>query len=395
MGSSIRTQFRKNVKTSYSALRKYFKMANDMETINIWFNTNSKILKKYVNDLLNSKLLGETVIHFKAALSLQLAISQNIIKKPKKEILNITSEYHNSISMILEIIKNGELDSTIKLVESNWLNGFVDGINIEDSVLSAVRVRCKEILMSMQKMYEWILLQSIISQCKKLGLSNLLSALENTGVKDAPEIFEKRFYLHWVETFLNRNPTLLAFSGSLREEKIKQLKNLDRKLQISMLKNIQYKASEPARNVVGAQSNLGDGGEVGILRKELQKRKRIKPLRRLFNEIPHILQALKPCMLMSPVSVSTFLKPGSFNFDLVVFDEASQLPTPEAIPSILRGKQIVVAGDENQLPPTTFFLASTIFEEENETDYLEEYEPLESLLDDCIAIEPVFQEKVK
>ena len=95
---------------------------------------------------------------------------------------------------------------------------------------------------------------------------------------------------------------------------------------------------------------------------------------------------------MSPVSVSTFLKPGSVNFDLVVFDEASQLPTPEAIPSILRGKQIIVAGDENQLPPTSFFSASTIFEEENELDSSEEFEPLESLLDNCIAIEPVFHE---
>ena len=67
---------------------------------------------------------------------------------------------------------------------------------------------------------------------------------------------------------------------------------------------------------------------------------------------------------MSPISVSTFLKPGSITFDLVVFDEASQLPTQEAIPSILRAKQVVVAGDENQLPPTSFFLASSIFEED-------------------------------
>ena len=121
-----------------------------------------------------------------------------------------------------------------------------------------------------------------------------------------------------------------------------------------MLKRIQSKAAIPTISITSAQEGFGSGGEVGILRRELQKRKGIKPLRRLFSEIPRVLQAIKPCMLMSPVSVSTFLKPGALNFDLVVFDEASQLPAQEAIPSILRAKQVVVAGDENQLPPTSF-----------------------------------------
>ncbi len=391
--SSIRPKFILNVDTSYPALCSYVKMATDLEKIDAWFDSNSKTLTKYVSDPnTNLKLLRDEIVHFRTARELQSAISQNILKKPKKEILNISLECHNSISRILEIIKNEDFESAIVLIESNWLNGFVDEKNIEASLLSSVSARCIEVLASIQKMHEWIVLQSLILKCESVGLTNFLLASEKIGVKDAPKIFEKRFYSQWIEIFLNTNPELLQFTGSLREEKINQFKDLDRKLRVSMLKRIQYKASEPARSVVGAQNNLGNGGEVGILRKELQKRKRIKPLRRLFNEIPHVLQALKPCMLMSPVSVSTFLKPGSVDFDLVVFDEASQLPTPEAIPAILRGKQIVVAGDENQLPPTSFWRASSIFEEENELDSFEEFEPLESLLNDCIAIKPVFHE---
>lgn len=391
--SSLRTQFITNIDTSYSALCSYLELASNLEKTDAWFNSNSKMLTKYVSDHnLNSKLLKNQVVHFKTARELQLAISQDLLKKPKKEILNITPDYHKSISRIIEIIEDKDLKSAILAIESNWQKGFIDGENVENSALSSVISRCEEIFTSMQKMHEWVVLQSLISKCENVGLSHFLLALEKVGVNDAPEIFEKRFYSQWVETFLTIDPALLEFSGPLREKKVNQFKELDRKLQASMLKRIQYKASEPARGVVGAQSNFGNGGEVGILRRELQKRKRIKPLRKLFNEIPHVLQALKPCMLMSPVSVSTFLQPGSVNFDLVVFDEASQLPTPEAIPAILRGKQIVVAGDENQLPPTSFFSASTIFEEENELDSSEEFEPLESLLDDCIAIEPVFQE---
>src|SRR5260370_12686505 len=100
-------------------------------------------------------------------------------------------------------------------------------------------------------------------------------------------------------------------------------------------------------------------------------------------------------MLMSPISVSTYLKPGAITFDLVVFDEASQLPTAEAIPSILRSSQVIVAGDSNQLPPTSFFEAALITDEEDrdeDADVQGGQEPLESLLDDCVAIVPVFQE---
>jgi len=391
--SSIKPKFPKNTDCSYSALKSYIKLAKDMDAINDWFNKNEKILTKYVPDpILNSKLLRDKISQFNAVRELGLIISQNVIKKPKKEIIDISKDYHDNIAKIIEIIDNDERVKSIIEIESNWPDGFIDGNNVESSFYSSVTNRCNEISSSMPKMHEWIVLTSLITKCNELGLSSLLFALAKTGSKNAPEIYKKRFYSQWIESLLNSNTTLLGFTGSLREEKVSQFKGLDRKLKISMLKRIQYNASEPARNVVSANSEFGNGGEVGILRKELQKRKRIKPLRRLFTEIPHVLQALKPCMLMSPVSVSTFLKPGSLNFDLVVFDEASQLPTPDAIPSILRGKQIIVAGDENQLPPTSFFLASSIFEDEDEISSSEDLEPLESLLDDCIAIEPVFLE---
>ena len=98
---------------------------------------------------------------------------------------------------------------------------------------------------------------------------------------------------------------------------------------------------------------------------------------------------------MSPISVSTYLKPGSVTFDLVVFDEASQLPTPEGIAAILRAKQVVVAGDRNQLPPSSFFRAQIELDEDDidgDEDAEAAEEPLESLLDDAVATVPLFRE---
>jgi len=389
----ISEHFSSNINISISFLSTNFKIATTLQENITWFESNNEVLSKYVNEPIENPInLGKKIVQFAVANDLCLAISQNKIMRPGIEVLTVTADYHKCISSILEITSNEELKSAMSFVESNWENGFVDGIRIVDSYLSYFVNRARELLSSFHKMHEWIVLQTILHRCNKLGLSSLISALGSVGADEVVKFFEKKFYSRWVESYLNTIPTLLEFSGPLRNEKVSQFKELDKKLQVSMLKRIRQVAYEPTRNVMAAQDKYGNGGEVGILRKELQKKKRIKPLRRLFNEIPHVLQALKPCMLMSPISVSTFLKPGSIHFDLIVFDEASQLPTPEAIPAILRGKQIVVAGDENQLPPSTFFSASTIFEEESEEDVTEEYEPLESLLNNCLAIYPVFQE---
>lgn len=103
-------------------------------------------------------------------------------------------------------------------------------------------------------------------------------------------------------------------------------------------------------------------------------------LRRLFDQIPTLLRKLCPCMLMSPISVAQYIDPSLPKFDLVIFDEASQLPTSEAVGTIARGENVVVVGDPKQLPPTNFFSSNRVDEENREK------EDLESLLDDCLAI---------
>src|SRR4029077_7460587 len=85
------------------------------------------------------------------------------------------------------------------------------------------------------------------------------------------------------------------------------------------------------------------------------KRRRHMPLRRLFAAIPNQLLRIKPCLMMSPLAVSTYLESPDLQFDLVIFDEASQVRPHDAICAIYRGRQLVVAGDQKQLPPTSFF----------------------------------------
>jgi very-short-patch-repair endonuclease len=96
-------------------------------------------------------------------------------------------------------------------------------------------------------------------------------------------------------------------------------------------------------------------GQVGTLRRECAKKTRHLPIRRLMEQAGAAVQAAKPVFLMSPLSVAAYLPPGGPSFDLVVFDEASQVRPVDALGSVLRGRQLVVVGDEKQLPPTSFF----------------------------------------
>jgi len=92
-----------------------------------------------------------------------------------------------------------------------------------------------------------------------------------------------------------------------------------------------------------------------VVKKQAALKRRHMPVRKLLNSAPHVIGSLKPCWAMSPLIVSRLLPAHSGFFDVVIFDEASQVEPGDAIPAIMRAKQVIVAGDSKQLPPTTFF----------------------------------------
>jgi very-short-patch-repair endonuclease len=99
----------------------------------------------------------------------------------------------------------------------------------------------------------------------------------------------------------------------------------------------------------------GGVGEIGILWREFEKRARFLPIRSLMLKAGHAIQSIKPVFMMSPLSIANYLPPGGLTFDLIIFDEASQVKPVDALGAIARGQQVVVVGDSKQLPPTSFF----------------------------------------
>lgn len=118
--------------------------------------------------------------------------------------------------------------------------------------------------------------------------------------------------------------------------------------------------------------------EVSILKRENEKKRRLKPIRDLLEDIPNLVFSLKPCFMMSPLSVSQYINPNTIKFDVVIFDEASQVMPEDAVPCLIRAKQAIVVGDTQQLPPTSFFMSG------REDEIVEEeIEDLESFLSEC------------
>ena len=119
-----------------------------------------------------------------------------------------------------------------------------------------------------------------------------------------------------------------------------------------------------AAGVIAARDSYEDQEQ--LIMHEARKKRRHRPMSELFAAAPDVLRALKPCWAMSPLVVAQLLPASPPPFDVVIFDEASQIPPEDAISPLLRGRQAVVAGDPKQLPPTAFFRQTSDDDDERE-----------------------------
>lgn len=190
---------------------------------------------------------------------------------------------------------------------------------------------------------------------------------------------ERALLERWSAGLRDQEPALRGFDGSHHHRKVAQFRDLDHRW-ISLCRSFVLRHLESRLPVAAA--GVAEGSEMGILLRETKKKTRHLAIRKLLQSIPTLLPRLKPCLLMSPISVAQYLPADGKPFDLLVFDEASQITTHDAIGTLARGNQVVVVGDSRQLPPTSFF-SRNMDEEENVDD--NDVTELESILDEAVA----------
>ncbi|WP_304413096.1 DEAD/DEAH box helicase, partial [Paracoccus sp. PAMC 22219] len=140
---------------------------------------------------------------------------------------------------------------------------------------------------------------------------------------------------------------------------LNDLPKLDRHDLVGLFRQLEAERIEATKTLILSrhfdQLPRGTQGEMGLIRGEIARRRAHKPVRWLMRNAGAMVQRIKPVMLMSPISVAQFLPPDAVSFDLLVIDEASQIRPEDALGVIARARQIVVVGDQKQLPPTSFF----------------------------------------
>ncbi|MCI2057137.1 MAG: DUF3320 domain-containing protein [Oscillibacter sp.] len=237
---------------------------------------------------------------------------------------------------------------------------------------------CRNLTEHISELREWIAWRCACEEADKSDLGAIVHAYEaGLAHEKVLDAYLQAFHEVLINETVREEPVLNTFSGAIFDEKIEQFKRLDQRL-TKLNRDVAY--CRLAANVPNFSREATHSSEVGILQRAIRSGGRGVSIRRLFEQIPNLLLKLCPCMLMSPMSAAQYLDPQRPPFDLVVFDEASQLPTFKAIGALARGENAVIVGDPKQMPPTSFFTSNTVDE-----DHLES-EDLESILDDCLAL---------
>jgi very-short-patch-repair endonuclease len=253
----------------------------------------------------------------------------------------------------------------------------VAGLEREETSLVQLGVMVATLAARERRLNLWCRWIEISREARAAGLGALVEALRGGSVapEQAVEAF-KTAYCRWLAPILvDARPELQRFSSVQHEDLLRTFRNVDRELTDVTADYIRATLSGQAPDMSSGGADPG----YGVLSRELQKRTRFKPVRQLVSEMGDALLTLTPCLLMSPLSVGQFLPADQQPFDLVIFDEASQITVPDAIGAIARGKNCIIVGDPKQMPPTRFF------EKGAEDDENEEARDLESILDEALA----------
>jgi very-short-patch-repair endonuclease len=229
-----------------------------------------------------------------------------------------------------------------------------------------------DLIESIEQISEEVSFQESIEALREYGLGEVVEFLRNKRIdrESLPQIVEKAVLAAWIESILDSDRSRIEPAEKThRDQLVKDFRMTDRILK--------HDAASKVAELANARRPTGAIGAVGLIQRESARKSRHMRISELLENTKEVAQSIKPCFMMSPLSVSTFLPP-SMIFDAVIFDEASQLLTSNAINAIYRGRQLIIAGDEKQLPPTNFFARGLNEDEgdEYDEDQVEEFESI-------------------
>lgn len=292
---------------------------------------------------------------------------------------NVDYEEHKSDFAVIAK-QLGELrekcNNAVELLSKSFDSDIFD---IKNSAFEELLSKFKACINEFDKLDNWCRFESLLNKLKSQEITEYIDATieANVRAEDIISAYQRNFYRQWIDYIQHLTPVLSGFNRVAHDQQVNTFSKEDN-TQFAISKvQIRSKLSQNRPSL----DYVSPGSAVSVLLREGEKRRKQKSIRKLMDEAGELIQVIKPCFLMSPLSVSTFLNTDSVKFDTVVFDEASQIFPQDAIGAIYRGKQLIVVGDSRQMPPSNFFGSNVELDDgDEETGDITDFE---SILDLC------------
>lgn len=299
----------------------------------------------------------------------ELVVDGNALLDPSGPVVDAGKQYLSALEFLQPALDHLSKSGT-----------FSDGVtlHVNDLPLDELINCCAQIVSAAPRLKAWCAWRKVRDEALALSLAPVVHAIESGAIRPSGALraLETNYSRWWLNRTVDNEPVIRGFVSAEHEKRIGDFRALDKQFTDVTRAWVRSSlcAGMPKADTVTRTS------EWGVLRHEINKKKQHMPLRELMKSIPTALAKLTPCLLMSPLSIAQYLAADASTFDLVVFDEASQIPVWDAIGAMARGKQVVMVGDPKQLPPTAFFdrAESSADDEDVEGD-------LESILDECMG----------
>ena len=293
---------------------------------------------------------------------------KNIIQH---EIISDKDQLSAKLNHLLEILKTST-DRLFTLPKLEHVN------------LATLQAKLNKWLNKQDQLRDWSLYCQAYDKCSQTIASPLLKHLDEIYCDDLVKTFEINFAEVVLEDALTSRQTLREFSREQHEQLIESFRYDDSQcFKINKRRLVHSLRQKHPDLAAGASPE----SELAILKGQFERKRGHLSVRKLLAKLSDLIKTIKPCFMMSPHSVAQFCDASKIEFDVVIFDEASQIRPEEALGSAKRGKQIVVVGDTQQLPPTHFF-EKIIDDEIDEENYENSLKDMPSILNHCQTFLP-------
>lgn len=269
---------------------------------------------------------------------------------------NVAQRERPDVAAIRELVANGQALGA-KVTELQRAVAWPDAY-LESKTLTEIAVRAREVATHVRKAAAWAAFEGSRQRAVETVAGEAVDAAMAGLVPfdDLCSAFLRAFCMKWMAAAVQARAPLHRFDTLTHEGMVQEFRELDarvlRENRTGLVRLLRDRVQHQLRQPEASTS-------LPRLRREMVKQRKLSPLRKTLRDCDGAIRAIKPCFMMSPLTVAQYLDGTHPTFDLVIFDEASQLPTEDAIGAIIRGCQLVVVGDPKQLPPTNFFSVSS------------------------------------